>query len=76
MKHLALDYYFVRKYVQSGQLQVSYVSAKDQLADGLTKQLVKLRFLFLRDKIGVADGYTILWGHVKRNPSHDQALAQ
>lgn len=41
MKYLALDFHFVRKQVQSKQLQVSYVSSKDQLAYSFTKLLAQ-----------------------------------
>lgn len=37
MKHLALDFHFVRENVRSGSLRVTHVSTKDQLADALTK---------------------------------------
>ncbi|KAH9680736.1 retrovirus-related pol polyprotein from transposon RE1 [Citrus sinensis] len=67
MKHLALDYHFVREKVSAGSLQVAHVSTNDQLADVLTKPLVKSRFALLRSKIGVTDG-TILRGH-KRTES-------
>lgn len=36
MKHIALDYHFVREQVQDGTLRVSHVSYADQLADALT----------------------------------------
>lgn len=39
MKHIALDYHFVREQIQTGSLRVVYVSTKDQLADTLTKPL-------------------------------------
>ena len=54
MKHLALDFHFVRGNVQSGALRVSHVSTKDQLADALTKPLPRARFKELMDKIGVS----------------------
>lgn len=56
MKHLALDYHFIRNQVQTNKLRVSHVSTKDQLADGLTKPLSRQRFTLLRDKIGVSKG--------------------
>ena len=37
MKHLAIDYHFVRDLIQSFELCVVHVSAGGQLADALTK---------------------------------------
>ncbi|KAE8691460.1 RNA-binding KH domain-containing protein [Hibiscus syriacus] len=54
MKHVALDYHFIRGQVQSGALRVTYVSSTDQLADALTKSLPRSRFQDLRVKIGVS----------------------
>ena len=42
MKHLALDFHFVRNNVQSGALRVTHVSTKDQLADALTKPVATI----------------------------------
>lgn len=39
MKHIALDYHFVRGQIQQGALRVAHISSHDQLADGLTKPL-------------------------------------
>lgn len=55
MKHVALDYHFVRGYIQSGALRVAHVSTKDQLADALTKPLPRPRFTELNSKIGVQE---------------------
>ena len=56
MKHLALDYHFVRQFVQSGELRVSHVNSADQLADALTKPLPRTRFDSLLVKIGLSNG--------------------
>ena len=69
MKHIAIDFHFVRDKVTSGELRVSHVSTKDQLADALTKPMSRQRLLYLRSKIGVSDGTTILRGHIRDNPS-------
>lgn len=53
MKHLALDYHFVREQVQAKRLKVAHISSTDQLADALTKPLPRLRFLDLSSKIGL-----------------------
>ncbi|WKA01579.1 hypothetical protein VitviT2T_019853 [Vitis vinifera] len=65
MKHVALDYHFVREKVAAGSLKVSHVNTQSQLADVLTKPLSKSRFLFLRSKIGISDGTAILRGRIE-----------
>lgn len=54
MKHIALDYHFTRNMIQAGQLRVSHVSTRDQLADTLTKPLPRSQFQLACHKIGVA----------------------
>lgn len=56
MKHLALDYHFIRNQFQAGNLRVSHVSTHDQIADSLTKPLSRQRYLMQRDKIGISKG--------------------
>jgi len=51
MKHIALAYHFVRENVQNGKFQVSFVSTDDQLADILTKPLLRPRFDYLLSKL-------------------------
>ncbi|CAH9133229.1 unnamed protein product [Cuscuta epithymum] len=65
MKHLSLDYFFVRDLVAAGQLHVHHVPSKAQLADVLTKPLGRALFLHFRPKIGVSDGSSILRGRDK-----------
>ena len=54
MKHLALDYHFVRELVQRKFLRVSHISTTDQLADALTKPLPRARFHDIFVKIGLS----------------------
>ncbi|KAL1201540.1 Retrovirus-related Pol polyprotein from transposon RE1 [Cardamine amara subsp. amara] len=54
MKHVALDYHFIRNQVQAGTLRVSHISTCDQLADVLTKPLPHAPFHHLICKIGVS----------------------
>ena len=54
MKHVAIDYHFIRDRVQSGSLRVAHVSSKDQLADALTKPLPRTTFQLLKSKIGLS----------------------
>jgi hypothetical protein len=48
MKHIVIDFYFVRDHVSKGLLRVSHVSTTDQLVDALTKPLSHQRFTLLR----------------------------
>lgn len=64
MKHLAIDYHFVRDLVSSKQLQVLHIPPSHQLADLLTKPLPAIRFLLLKSKIGVVNPSSILRGRV------------
>ena len=56
MKHIALDYHFVRHQIQDGMLRISHVSTHDQLADTLTKPLPRTRFQHACRKVGVTQG--------------------
>lgn len=55
MKHLPLNFHFVRENIQSGALRVAFVSTKDQVADALTNPLPRPWFLDLISKIGVRE---------------------
>jgi hypothetical protein len=44
MKHVEVDYHFVRERVASQQLEVQVISSKDQVADIMTKLLPGLAF--------------------------------
>ncbi|MCI14227.1 copia protein [Trifolium medium] len=62
MKHLAIDYHFVRDLVAKKELQVSHVPSSHQLADLLTKSLSRTRHQFLASKIGAVEPSSILRG--------------
>ncbi|KAE8733511.1 Nucleotide-sugar transporter family protein isoform 1 [Hibiscus syriacus] len=63
MKHVALDFHFIREQVQDGILRVTHVSSMDQLADALTKPLPRTRFHDLLNKIGLTSRCSNLRGH-------------
>jgi hypothetical protein len=61
--------------VQKGTLHVCHVHTQDQLADLLTKPLSRTHTEFLRAKIGLADGSSILRGHIKEDARNLQMHA-
>lgn len=64
MKHIAIDYHFVRDLVTNKELQVRHIPSSHQLADLLTKPLASPRHHLLKSKIGVVASSTILRGRV------------
>lgn len=60
MKHLGIDFYFIREKVQAGLLHVTRVVNDDQLADALTKPLARRRLTMLLSKIGLSPRPSIL----------------
>ena len=53
MKHLTIDYHFIRDLVQSSDQHVVYVSVDYQLVDALIKPLSRSRIFSLYNKICV-----------------------
>jgi hypothetical protein len=52
-KHIETRYHFIRECVESGQVVVEHVRTKDQMADILTKALRRVKFLKMRERIGM-----------------------
>ena len=52
-KHIEIKYHYVRQKVQSKEINTVYVPTHLQLADLLTKNFNKQRFVFLRESIGM-----------------------
>jgi hypothetical protein len=53
LKHIEIRYHFIRDCVQKGSVKLQYVPTGEQIADILTKPLVKGKFVYFRDKLGV-----------------------
>ncbi|RVW50155.1 Retrovirus-related Pol polyprotein from transposon RE1 [Vitis vinifera] len=53
MKHVAIDFHFIRDQVQNNALRVAHISLADQITNALTKPLPRQRFLHLKFKIGL-----------------------
>ena len=62
MKHMEINYHFIRDQVQSVALHVTHVFLANQLVDALTKMLPRSRFQELRVKIGISSRAPSSWG--------------
>jgi hypothetical protein len=54
-KHIAIRYHFLRDHQQRGDIEIAYVSAKEQLADIFTKPLDEKTFTKLRNELNILD---------------------
>jgi hypothetical protein len=54
-KHIAIRYHFLRDHQQMGDIEISYVSTKEQLADIFTKPLDEKTFTKLRNELNILD---------------------
>jgi hypothetical protein len=54
-KHIEIKYYFFVIKVQRGEVVLQYISIDEQTVDILTKSLSKIKFAYLRDKLGLVE---------------------
>nr|GEW91078.1 ribonuclease H-like domain, reverse transcriptase, RNA-dependent DNA polymerase [Tanacetum cinerariifolium] len=54
-KHIDMLYHFIRECVENGHINVEHVSGELQRADILTKALPRLKFMTMRQMLGVQD---------------------
>ncbi|CAG7731317.1 unnamed protein product, partial [Allacma fusca] len=52
-KHIDVRYHYIRDQEAKGEVSVQYVPTTDQLADGLTKPLLKSKLEMNRDRLGI-----------------------
>jgi hypothetical protein len=54
-KHIEIRDHFIRDMVKKGAVQLQFIPTKEQLADIFTKPLVKGKFVFFQDNVGVVE---------------------
>ncbi|GJX97401.1 hypothetical protein Tco_0353199 [Tanacetum coccineum] len=54
-KHIEMKYHFIRECVEKEDIQVKFINGEYQKADILTKALPKIKFLTMRQLIGLKD---------------------
>jgi len=77
-KHVEIDYHFVRDKVAEKNLQVKYLSSKEQFADVFTKPLVSTRFHWMCSNLNIFSSTLRLQGcigssHVDTYGNHAQS---
>jgi hypothetical protein len=59
-KHIAIRYHFLRDHQQKGDIEIAYVSTKEQLADIFTKPLDEKTFTKLRHELNILDSRILI----------------
>jgi hypothetical protein len=54
-KHISIRYHFLRNHQQRGDIEIVYVSTKEQLANIFTKPLDEKTFTKLRNELNILD---------------------
>ena len=53
LKHIEIKYHYIRDMVQRGAVKLQYVTTEEHISDVLMKILARLKFEYLREKLGV-----------------------
>jgi hypothetical protein len=59
-KHIAIRYHFLRDHQQRGDIEIAYVSTKEQLAYIFTKPLDEKTFTKLRHELNILDSRNLI----------------
>jgi hypothetical protein len=60
-KHIAIRYHFLRDHQQRGDIEIAYVSTKEQLANIFIKPLDEKTFTKLRNELNILDSRNFDW---------------
>ena len=58
-KHIEISHHFLRDHVARGDIDLSYVGTRDQLADIFTNPLEEGRFCFLSNELNIIDSRSL-----------------
>ena len=58
-KHVDIQYHYIRDMVQRRAVQVQYIPTDNQIADILSKPLLKGNFVYFQDRLGVQEIATL-----------------
>ena len=72
-KHFEIDLHFIRDKVTQGELEISFVASRDQVADILTKPLPYYKFSQFRSKLNVFDKTLSLREGVENSDYEDES---
>ena len=54
-----MRYHYLRDMVQKGAIHLQYISTEEQIADIFTKPLLAVKFVYFRDKLGMAENASL-----------------
>jgi hypothetical protein len=58
-KHIEMRYHYARDIVEKNILSIQYVPTAEQNTDNLTKPLSLTKYVYFRDKLGVAENASL-----------------
>ena len=59
-KHIEIRYHYIRDMVQKGAVELQFVLTDDQIADILTKPLLKTKFDYFHRRLGVEENASLV----------------
>jgi hypothetical protein len=59
-KHVEIKYHYIRDMVQRRTIILQYISTDELTADIMTKPLSRAKFVYFRDKLGVAENVSLV----------------
>jgi hypothetical protein len=54
-----MRYHFIKEMVQRGAMTLQYIPTNEQVVDVLTKPLFVSKFIYFRDKLGIAENASL-----------------